>query len=111
MHFIIIYRCITKFDYLTWKDAVVATEGSEYSAAATVKGNWLSFSHYVIPLLQLGVLLLLIIIFYSQKILQIGKSLPLLFGISIPTTFVGVAGILIGNVALTYQPWGDAYKN
>ena len=68
-----------KFDYLTWKDAVVATEGSEYSAAATVKGNWLSFSHYVIPLLQLGVLLLLIIIFYSQKILQIGKSLPLLF--------------------------------
>ena len=32
-----------KFDYLTWKDAVVATEGSEYSAAATVKGNWLSF--------------------------------------------------------------------
>ena len=25
--------------------------------------------------------------------------------------FCWVAGILIGNVALTYQPWGDAYKN
>lgn len=30
-------------------------------------------------------------------------------GTLIPTTFVGVAGILIGNVAMTYQPWNDAY--
>lgn len=37
--------------------------------------------------------------------------MPLLFSGSLyQQLLLGVAGILIGNVALTYQPWGDAYK-
>lgn len=32
------------------------------------------------------------------------------FGIWIPTTFVGTVAILIGNVALTYEPWALAYE-
>lgn len=31
-------------------------------------------------------------------------------GIAIPTTFVGMVAILIGNVAMNYPPWASAYE-
>lgn len=31
-------------------------------------------------------------------------------GIALPTTFVGMVAILIGNVAMNYAPWGAAYE-
>lgn len=100
-----------KFDYLTWKDAVVATEGSEYSAAATVKGNWLSFFSLCYSITSTwGTIASDYYILFPENTPDWEIFAITFFGISIPTTFVGVAGILIGNVALTYQPWGDAYK-
>lgn len=33
------------------------------------------------------------------------------FGVLVPIAFVGTVGILIGNVALNYAPWGEAYTN
>lgn len=46
-----------------------------------------------------------------ESVSQTKIFLVTFFGIAIPTVFVAVVGILIGNAATQYVPWGDAYSN
>ena len=91
-----------KFQYLTLEDAIVDS--------ATIKGNWLSFFSlcYSITSTWGGIA--------SDYYILFPESTPdyqvftvTFLGTFLPTTFVGIIGLLIGNVALGYKPWGDAY--
>lgn len=92
-----------KFQYLTLDD--VSSEDS-----ATIKGNWLSFFSLCYSITSTwGSIASDYYILFPETTPDIEVFFITLLGIFIPTTFVGVAGLLIGNVALTYKPWGDAY--
>lgn len=91
-----------KFQYLTLDDAI--TDGP------TIKGNWLSFFSLCYSVTSTwGTIASDYYILFPENTPDWEVFSITFFGIAIPTTFVGVAGLLIGNVALTYEPWGDAY--
>ncbi|KAI5954489.1 TPN1 [Candida jiufengensis] len=93
-----------KFEYLTLGDAI--------TDPATIKGNWLSFFSLCYSITSTwGSIASDYYILFPETTPDVQIFTITLLGIFIPTTFVGVAGLLIGNVALTYKPWGDAYEN
>ncbi|KAG7666158.1 TPN1 [[Candida] subhashii] len=93
-----------KFSYLTLDDVI--------QDSATVKGNWLTFFSLCYSITSTwGSIASDYYILFPENTPDWEIFTITFFGIAIPTTFVGVAGILIGNVALTYKPWGDAYAN
>ncbi|KAI5962235.1 TPN1 [Candida pseudojiufengensis] len=92
-----------KFEYLTLGDAI--------TDPATIKGNWLSFFSLCYSITSTwGSIASDYYILFPETTPDIQIFSITLLGIFIPTTFVGVAGLLIGNVALTYKPWGEAYE-
>ncbi|KAL6449552.1 LOW QUALITY PROTEIN: TPN1 Vitamin B6 transporter TPN1 [Candida maltosa Xu316] len=101
--FLLLYVCASqKFSYLTWEDAI--------DDKPTIKGNWLSFFSLCYSITSTwGTIASDYYILFPENTPDMEIFAITFFGIAIPTTFVGVAGLLIGNVALTYQPWGDAY--
>ncbi|CAN3353205.1 vitamin B6 transporter Tpn1p [Diutina catenulata] len=94
-----------KYEYLSNADAPhVAND------PASVKGNWLSFFALCYSITSTwGTIASDYYILFPENTPDTTVFLITLLGIWVPTTFVGVVGLLIGNVALTYQPWGDAY--
>ncbi|CAK9436888.1 uncharacterized protein LODBEIA_P14100 [Lodderomyces beijingensis] len=93
-----------KFQYLTLHDAI--------DDPATIKGNWLSFFSLCYSITSTwGSIASDYYILFPETTPDLQIFCITFFGIWAPTTFVGVAGMLIGNVALTYKPWGDAYAN
>ncbi|KAI3402995.2 TPN1 [Candida oxycetoniae] len=93
-----------KFNYLTLDDAI--------DDKATIRGNWLTFFSLCYSITSTwGSIASDYYILFPETTSDIEIFSITLLGIWIPTTFVGVAGILIGNVALTYKPWGDAYAS
>ena len=103
LSFLLLYIVASqKFQHLTLGDAIVDS--------ATIKGNWLSFFSlcYSITSTWGGIA--------SDYYILFPESTPdyqvftvTFLGTFLPTTFVGIIGLLIGNVALGYKPWGDAY--
>ncbi|KAI5949724.1 TPN1 [Candida theae] len=103
LSFLLLYIVASqKFQYLTLDDAI--------TDSATIKGNWLSFFSlcYSITATWGGIASDYYILF-PEDTPDVQVFCITLLGIFLPTTFVGVAGLLIGNVALGYKPWGDAY--
>ncbi|KAK6455596.1 uncharacterized protein RJT20DRAFT_128889 [Scheffersomyces xylosifermentans] len=101
--FLLLYVVASKkFSYLTLEDPI--------SDPATLRGNWLSFFSLCYSITSTwGSIASDYYILFPENTPDLQVFCLTFFGILIPTTFVGVAGLLIGNVALTYQPWGDAY--
>ncbi|ODV80412.1 uncharacterized protein CANTADRAFT_49299 [Suhomyces tanzawaensis NRRL Y-17324] len=91
-----------KFDHLTWEDAI--------TDPASRRGNWLTFFSLCYAITSTwGSIASDYYILFPENTGDLHIYFLTFFGIWIPTTFVGLAGTLIGNVALTYEPWGDAY--
>ncbi|ABN65447.1 predicted protein [Scheffersomyces stipitis CBS 6054] len=101
--FLLLYVVASKkFSYLTMNDPI--------DDHATLKGNWLSFFSLCYSITSTwGSIASDYYILFPENTPDLHVFSITFFGILIPTTFVGVAGLLIGNVALTYEPWGDAY--
>ncbi|KAK6463003.1 hypothetical protein DFJ63DRAFT_318186 [Scheffersomyces coipomensis] len=101
--FLLLYVVASKkFSYLTLEDAI--TDGP------TIKGNWLTYFSLCYSITSTwGSIASDYYILFPEDSPDLQIFCITFFGILIPTTFVGVAGLLIGNVALTYEPWGDAY--
>ncbi|EGW32395.1 uncharacterized protein SPAPADRAFT_139244 [Spathaspora passalidarum NRRL Y-27907] len=102
--FLLLYVVASKkFSYLTLEDAI--------TDPATIKGNWLSFFSLCYSITSTwGSIASDYYIIFPENTPDLEVYTITFIGIAVPTTFVGVAGLLIGNVALTYQPWGDAYE-
>ena len=78
--------------------------------AATVRGNAISFFALCYSITSTwGLIASDYYILFPEDTPDVQIFFLTFLGILIPTTFVGVAGILIGNVALTYEPWNTAY--
>lgn len=94
-----------KFEYLSNANASTID-------AATAKGNMFSFFSLCFSITSTwGSIASDYYILFPEDTPDAQVFCLTFFGIWIPTTFVGTAAILIGNVALNYTPWGDAYTN
>lgn len=92
-----------KFEYLLNADAPNVDHD-------TVKGNMFSFFSLCFSITSTwGSIASDYYILFPEDTPDIQIFSLTFFGIWIPTTFVGTAAILIGNVALNYTPWGEAY--
>lgn len=77
----------------------------------TIKGNWISyFSLSYSTTSTWGSLASDYYILFPEDTPEWRTFLITFFGILIPTTFVGVLGTLIGNIGLSFKPWGDVYE-
>ncbi|KAK6205436.1 uncharacterized protein RJT21DRAFT_15853 [Scheffersomyces amazonensis] len=101
--FLLLYIVASKkFDYLTLEDAI--------TDVAVIRGNWLTYFSLCYSITSTwGSIASDYYILFPEDSPDLQIFCITFFGILIPTTFVGVAGLLIGNVALTYEPWGNAY--
>lgn len=94
-----------KFSYLTYGDIM----GLDKS---TLKGNWLSFFSLCYSITSTwGSIASDYYVLFPETTSDIQIFTITFFGIFLPTTFVGVIALLIGNVALSYQPWFEAYES
>ena len=103
LSFLLLYIVASKkFHYLNLDDAI--------TDSATIKGNWLSYFSlcYSITATWGGIASDYYILF-PEDTPDVQVFTVTFMGTFLPTTFVGVIGLLIGNVALNYKPWGDAY--
>ncbi|KAG7196077.1 uncharacterized protein KQ657_000088 [Scheffersomyces spartinae] len=92
-----------KFSYLS-------NANSPLDDAATLKGNWLSFFSLCYAITSTwGSVASDYYILFPENTPDVQVYFITFFGILLPTSFVGVIGSLIGNVAMNYQPWNDAY--
>lgn len=93
-----------KFEYLSNADVV----GIDH---ATLKGNWLSFLSLCYSITSTwGSIASDYYILFPENTPDLQVFSITLFGIFIPTSFVGIVALLIGNVALSYDPWFQAYN-
>lgn len=77
----------------------------------TIKGNWLSFfSLSYSTTATWGSLASDYYILFPETTPKKQIFTLTFFGILLPTSFVGILGLLIGNVALSYKPWGEVYE-
>lgn len=94
-----------KFDYLSFTD-------SPLDDAATINGNAYSFVSLCYSITSTwGSIASDYYILFPEDTPDLQIFSLTFFGILIPTTFVGVVAILIGNVAMNYEPWGNAYDS
>ncbi|CAG85881.2 DEHA2C03564p [Debaryomyces hansenii CBS767] len=76
-----------------------------------VKGNWLSFFSLAYSTTATwGSIASDYYILFPENTPDVQIYFLTFFGILLPTSLVGVLGLLIGNVALSYKPWGDVYE-
>lgn len=94
-----------KFKYLTLSD----TMGLDH---VTLKGNWLSFFSLCYSITSTwGSIASDYYILFPENTPDLQIFTITFFGILIPTTFVGTVALLIGNAALSFEPWFQAYNN
>lgn len=104
--FLMLYVVASKqFHHLEWD----ASYGQD---ALQVRGGWLSFFSLCYSITSTwGSIASDYYILFPEDTPDLQVFLLTFFGIFIPTSFVGVVAMLIGNVALSYQPWNDAYAH
>lgn len=94
-----------KFGYLSMADSPVED-------AATIRGNAYSFVSLCYSITATwGSIASDYYILFPEDTPDTQIFVLTFLGILVPTTFVGVIAILIGNVAMNYAPWGDAYES
>lgn len=77
---------------------------------ATLRGNWLSFFSLCYSITSTwGSLTSDYYILFPEDTPRSYVFLLTFLGTSIPTLFVGVLGLLLASVAMSYQPWMDEY--
>ena len=97
---------LQKYRYLSNDDSPEVADDP-----ATIKGNWLSFFSLCYSITATwGTIALDYYVLFPENTPDMTVFLLTLLGIWVPTTFVGVAGLLIGNCALKYPPWAEAYE-
>lgn len=103
--FLMLYVVLSKrYSYLS-------NDNAPGEDSATIKGNWISFFSLCYSITSTwGTIASDYYILFPENTPDSTVFSITLLGIWIPTTFVGVAGLLIGNCALKYQPWGEAYE-
>ncbi|CAI5757375.1 unnamed protein product [Candida verbasci] len=103
--FLLLYIVASKqFKYLEFADP----SGVD---SATIKGNWLSFFSLCYSITSTwGSIASDYYILFPETTSDLEIFSITLLGIWIPTTFVGCSALLIGNVALNYPPWNEAYQ-
>lgn len=97
-----------KADFIHESNKLVAEAGY---TSATSRGNWLSFftiGYSVTATWGSGAADYYILFPENTPSYQV--FLITFLGISIPTTFVAIAGTICGNIAFSYKPWNDAYN-
>lgn len=102
--FLMLYVVASKqFQHLEWD--------SNYGQdALAVRGGWLSFFSLCYSVTSTwGSIASDYYILFPEDTPDLQVFMITFFGIFIPTSFVGVLALLIGNVALSYQPWNAAY--
>lgn len=93
-----------KFSYLSNAD-------SPAEDAATVRGNSYSFFSLCYSITSTwGSIASDYYILFPENTPDTQVFMLTFLGILLPTTFVGVVAILIGNVAMNYAPWAAAYE-
>lgn len=94
-----------KFSYLSFAD-------SPHEDAATVTGNSYSFFSLCYSITSTwGSIASDYYILFPEDTPDMQIFFLTFLGILVPTTFVGVVAILVGNVAMNYEPWGEAYES
>ncbi|QEU60526.1 Tpn1 [Kluyveromyces lactis] len=77
----------------------------------TVKGCWLSFFSLCYSITSTwGSVTADYYILFPEDTPQIQVFLLTFFGTAVPTTFVGVLGLLLASCSLSYEPWQAAYE-
>ncbi|KAG0667805.1 Vitamin B6 transporter [Maudiozyma exigua] len=77
----------------------------------TIKGNWLSFFSLCYSITSTwGSITADYYILFPEDTAHYKVFFLTLFGTLVPTLFVGVLGLLLSAVAVTYQPWNDEYN-
>ncbi|CDO92933.1 unnamed protein product [Kluyveromyces dobzhanskii CBS 2104] len=84
---------------------------NETLASETLTGNWLSFFSlcYSITATWGGITADYYILF-PEKTPKLNVFLLTFFGIAVPSTFVGVLGLLLASCSMSYEPWNAAYE-
>ncbi|CUS22975.1 LAQU0S07e04456g1_1 [Lachancea quebecensis] len=76
----------------------------------TIKGNWLSFFSLCYSITSTwGSITADYYILFPEDTAHYKVFLLTFFGTLLPTTFVGVLGLILGSCALSYEPWNEAY--
>lgn len=78
----------------------------------TIKGNWLSFFSLCYSITSTwGSITADYYILFPEDTPKSEVFALTLAGTFIPTTFVGVLGLLLSSVAMSYKPWFDEYES
>lgn len=78
----------------------------------TLKGNWLSFFTLCYSITSTwGSITADYYILFPEDTPKYQVFLLTFFGTTIPTTFVGVLGLMLASVAKSYQPWNEEYES
>lgn len=104
--FLLLYICSGNKDYLI----------NEYQPTEvdpkTLKGNWLSFFSLCYSITSTwGSITSDYYILFPEDTPQYQVFLLTLAGTLIPTTFVGILGLLLAAIAKSYKPYGDEYDS
>ncbi|OBA19716.1 hypothetical protein METBIDRAFT_32790 [Metschnikowia bicuspidata var. bicuspidata NRRL YB-4993] len=92
-----------KYHYLSLADAV----GED---SATIRGNAISFFALCFSTTSTwGSIAADYYILFPQDTPDLKVFALTFFGIFLPTSFVGIVALLIGNIAMNYTPWAEAY--
>ncbi|OBA23879.1 hypothetical protein METBIDRAFT_35864 [Metschnikowia bicuspidata var. bicuspidata NRRL YB-4993] len=95
----------SKYQYLTWED-------SPDVDAATIRGNTASFFSLCYSITATwGANASDYYTLFPQDTPNVQIFTLTFLGTLLPTTFVAVIAILTGNIAMTYEPWMEAYEN
>lgn len=77
----------------------------------TIKGNWLSFFSLCYSITSTwGSITADYYILFPEDTPKYQVFFLTFFGTLLPTTFVGVLGVILAAIAVSYQPWNDAYN-
>lgn len=78
---------------------------------STLRGNWLSFFSLCYSITSTwGSITSDYYILFPEETPKYQVFLLTFFGTAIPTLFVGVLGILLSSVAMSYKPWMNEYE-
>ncbi|SCV00780.1 LANO_0F08548g1_1 [Lachancea nothofagi CBS 11611] len=79
---------------------------------STIKGNWMSFFSLCYSITSTwGSITSDYYILFPEDTASYKVFLLTFFGTLLPTTFVGVLGLILASCAATYEPWNEEYQN
>ncbi|CAK7914316.1 vitamin B6 transporter Tpn1p [[Candida] anglica] len=104
--FLLLYvAASSKYKYLSNADAPAIANDSKM-----IQGNWLSFFSLCYSVTSTwGSIASDYYILFPETTSDVQIFSITFFGIFIPTTYVSILGLLLGNIALNHEPWAELY--